>query len=125
MPEVFDYAVVQVVPRVERGEAINVGVIVSCPTVEFLAGRFTADLQRVAVLAPDLDLHRLARHLEGLQRICAGDPAGGPVAQLPARERFHWLTHPRSTIVQTSAVHSGRTDDPREALDRLMATMVD
>lgn len=124
MPEVYDYSVLRVVPRVEREEFVNVGVIVACPTSDFLGCRITTGLERVLALAPGVDLEVVARHLEGVRRVCEGDPAAGPVARLPARERFHWLTHPRSAMLQTSAVHSGLTGDPAEALVRLYAAMV-
>lgn len=119
MPEVFDYATIRVVPSIERGEFVNVGVIVACPTSDFLDCRLTDDLSRVAAIAPGFDLEVVAKHLEALRRVCVGDPRGGPIATLPFRERYHWLIHPRSTIVQTSPIHSGHTDDPRATLDRL------
>jgi hypothetical protein len=124
VPEVFDYAIVRVVPRVERGERINVGVIVHCPTRDWLGCRIADDLARVQVLAPDADLDAIADHLRALERICRGDATAGAIATLPVRERFHWLVHPRSTAIQMSAVHSGRTDDPSVSLDHLFTALV-
>lgn len=124
MPEIYDYAVLRVVPRVEREEFVNVGVLVACPTSDFLGCRIATTLERVGALAPGLDLEVVAGHLEGVRRVCEGEPSAGPVARLPARERFHWLTHPRSAMLQTSAVHSGRTDDPAKALAALFVAMV-
>jgi hypothetical protein len=124
MPEVFDYAIVRVVPRVERGERVNVGVIVHCPTRDWLGCRITADLHRVQGLAPDADVDAITDHLLALERICRGDATAGPIAALPVRERFHWLVHPRSTVIQISGVHSGHTDDPASSLQHLFAQLV-
>ena len=124
MPEVFDYAIVRVVPRVERGERVNVGVVVHCPTRDWLGCRIANDLTRVQAIAPELDLDALADHLRAFERICHGDPTAGPIAALPVRERFHWLVHPRSTTIQLSTVHSGHTEDAAQALDRLFAALV-
>lgn len=119
MPDAFDYAIIRVVPRVERGERVNVGVIVHGPTRDWLGCRISDDLRRVQALAPNLDLDLVREHLHAFERICAGDPTAGPIAALPLRERFHWLVHPRSTIIQLSSVHSGRTSDLRRSLDVL------
>jgi hypothetical protein len=124
VPDVFDYAIVRVVPRVDRGERVNVGVVLHCATRDWLGCRVTSDLSRVHALAPDLDLDAIADHLHALERICGGDPTAGAVASLPVRERFHWLVHPRSTTIQMSAVHSGHADDPEAALTHLFATLV-
>jgi hypothetical protein len=111
---------VRVVPRVERGECINVGAVLFARTRRYLAARIALDPARLRALAPDADLPLIERHLDNFLAICAGDPAGGPLAALPHSERFHWLTAPRSTIIQTSPVHIGRCDDPSAALADLV-----
>jgi len=116
----YSYALVRVVPHVERGECINVGVVLFARTRRFLAARVALDHARLRALAPDADLPLIERHLDNFLAICAGDPAGGPLAALPPSERFHWLTAPRSTIIQTSPVHVGRCDDPATALEDLL-----
>jgi Protein of unknown function (DUF3037) len=120
----YDYAIVRVVPRVERGEMINVGVIVSCPDSEFIAARIELDEQRLMALDPALDLATIRAHLATIPAICEGRPEAGPIAALPARQRFYWLVSPRSTVIQVSPVHTGRTADPTAALERLMESMV-
>jgi len=120
----YDYAIVRVVPRVERGEMINVGVIVSCPDSEFIAARIELDEARMLALDPSLDLTTLRAHLQTIPDICDGKPDAGPIAALPARQRFYWLVSPRSTVIQVSPVHTGRTADPLAAVDRLMESMV-
>ena len=120
----YDYAIVRVVPRVERGEMINVGVIVSCPDTEFLAAKIEIDEERLLAVDPALDLATVRAHLSTIPAICEGRPDAGPIAALPARQRFYWLVSPRSTIIQTSPVHTGRTADPAAALERLMVRMV-
>jgi hypothetical protein len=120
----YDYAVIRVVPRVERGEFVNVGVILSCPTRDFLEARIELDEPRLRALDPLLDLAAVRVHLAPIPLICRGGAEGGPIGRLPPRERFHWLTAPRSTIIQTSAAHAGRAADPAAALARLMDTMV-
>lgn len=116
----YSYALVRVVPRVERGECINVGVVLFARTRRYLAARVALDRDRLLALAPDADLPLIERHLDNFLAICAGDPAGGPLAALPPSERFHWLTAPRSTIIQTSPVHTGRSADPAAALEELL-----
>jgi Protein of unknown function (DUF3037) len=123
-PSSYDYAVVRAVPRVEREEFVNIGVIVSCPARKFLAALIEIDVPRLEALFPGLDLDGLRAHAASIPTICAGGPEAGPIGQLSQRERFHWLVAPRSTIVQVSAVHSGRCYDPQAALDHLLATMV-
>lgn len=120
----FDYAVIRVVPRVERGERINAGVVLHCRTRRFLGARIALDPARLLALAPDVDLEEVERALALIPRICAGDPSGGPIAALPQPDRFHWLVSPRSTVIQPGPVHSGISDDPDATLDRLLATMV-
>jgi hypothetical protein len=120
----FDYAVLRVVPRVDREEFINAGVIVFCVAKDFLAARVELDEQRLRALDPDVDVASVREHLEAFPRICAGGPDSGPIGKLPVKERWHWLVAPRSTVVQVSPVHSGLTDSPRAALDRLVEQMV-
>jgi len=120
----YDYAVFRIVPRVEREEFVNVGVIVSCPAKNFLEARIELDEQRLAALDSSLDIESIRAHLATIPAICAGGPQAGPIGQLPQRERFHWLVAPRSTTIQTSPVHTGTCKDPLEALEHLLNTMV-
>ena len=120
----YDYAIVRVVPRVERGEQINVGVILSCVDAEFLDARIELNPARLLALDPTIDLEALSATLQTISTVCRGGPAAGPIGELPPRGRFRWLVSPRSTIVQMSPVHTGRTGDPQAALERLMDTMV-
>lgn len=124
MPSTFDYAVVRVVPRVERGELINAGVIVSCPTQAYLGARIALDVARLQALSPSTDAADVEAALALIPLIAAGDPRGGPIAALPRGERFHWLVAPRSAIIQTSPVHTGLCDQPAAALDQLVARLV-
>lgn len=124
MPSSFDYAIVRVVPRVERGEQINTGVIVSCPTLDYLAARIALDIARLHALSPSSDAAEIEAALAIIPWIAAGDPRGGPIAALPRGERFHWLVAPRSAVIQTSPVHTGLCDVPAAALDRLFARLV-
>jgi hypothetical protein len=123
-PEPFQYAIVRVVPRVERGEAFNAGVILFCRPRRFLGARTWLDERRLAVLAPGVDPGGIRRHLEAVERIAAGDPAAGPMAVLPVHERFHWLVAPSSTSIQPSEVHTGLTADPPAELARLFDRLV-
>ena len=123
-PRPFQYAIVRVVPRVERGECVNAGVVLFCRPLRFLAARVELDEQRLRALAQDADLGAVHRHLDALVRIAAGDPEAGPIAALPASERFHWLVAPSSTIIQSSPVHTGLSDDPAGELEHLMARLV-
>ncbi len=122
--EPFAYAILRVVPRVERGEQMNAGVVLFCRRRRFLAARVALDEARLAALAPGLDPSTVRPHLEALERIAAGDAAGGAVAALEQSERFGWLVAPSSTIVQPSAVHTGMSDDPQATLDHLFAELV-
>lgn len=124
MPESFDYAIVRVVPRVERGELINAGVIVSCPTRDFLGAKIAFDRERVLGLDRSSDVAEIEAALALVPLIAAGDPRGGPIAQLGRSERFHWLVAPRSAVVQTSPVHTGLCEEPAAALDALLARLV-
>lgn len=120
----YDYAIVRVVPRVERGEFVNVGAIVSCKRAGYLKARIELDEARLLALAPTLELDTLRATLDAIPGICEGGAAAGPLASLSARERFDWLVAPRSSAVQTSSVHTGRGDDLDAALERLMQRMV-
>jgi len=120
----YDYAVVRVVPRVERGEFVNAGIIVSCDVERILEARIEFDEGALLALDADIDLELVRDTLATIPAICAGGAAGGPIGQLSARERFHWLVSPKSTIVQTSPVHTGQCSDVGAALDHLMNTMV-
>ena len=120
----YDYAVIRVVPRVERGEQVNVGVILSCTDTDFLDSRIELDHARLLALDPGLDLQMVRTSLAVIPLVCRGGPEAGPIGLLPQRGRFRWLVSPRSTVIQISAVHTGRTADPAAALDRLMDTMV-
>jgi hypothetical protein len=120
----YDYAVIRVVPRVEREEFVNVGVIVSCPARKFLEAAIELDESRVRALDATLDLEAIRAHLATIPVICAGGEAAGAIGRLSQRERFHWLIATRSTVIQTSAAHSGRCDDPARLVEHLLATMV-
>lgn len=120
----YDYAIVRVVPRVERGERVNVGVILSCVDEAYLACRLDDDLSAVLALDPGADLDAVRSALAVITRVCAGGPEAGEIGALPPRARFRWLASPRSTIVQPSRVHTGRTTDPAGVLDRLYEQLV-
>jgi hypothetical protein len=120
----FAYALIRVVPRVERGECINVGVVLYSRPRRYLGVRTGFDAQRLLALWPNLDLDAVQRHLEVLCLVSNGDPAGGPIALLPPFERFGWLTAPASTIVQPGPVHSGLASDPAATLERLFRDLV-
>ena len=119
MPASFDYATLRIVPRVEREEFINVAVIVFCLEKRYLEARIHLDEPRLLALFPDVDVELVRRHLDAVRRICEGDATAGPIAQLPERERFHWLISARSTILQPSAVHTGLCSGTEDLLDRL------
>lgn len=120
----YDYSIFRVVPRVEREEFVNVGVIVSCPARDFLEARVELDEQRLRALDSTLDVESIRAHLATIPAICAGGEQAGPIGQLTQRERFHWLVAPRSTTIQTSPVHTGCCKDPAEVLEHLLNTMV-
>lgn len=121
---VFDYATIRVVPRVEFEEFINAGVVVHCSTRRYLGCRVALDAARLLALDPNADVETIRRHLHAFVRVCQGDLGAGPIARLPVAERFHWLTGPRNTIIQTSAVHSGLTEDPESILPKLLLRLV-
>jgi hypothetical protein len=123
-PSSFDYGIVRVVPRVERGEFVNAGVVLFCRTRRFLAARIELDVPRLLALAPEIDLAEVERHLAVFPRVAAGGADAGPIGALPQPDRFHWLVAPRSAIIQVSDVHAGTCDDPAAALEELMALMV-
>jgi hypothetical protein len=120
----FQYAVVQVVPRVERDERFNVGVVLFCRRRGFLAARTRLDPGRLAALAPDLGVADVQPHLDVLEALAVGDEAGGPLARESQSERFGWITAPASTILQAGPVHTGVTADPEHTLDRLFDLLV-
>ena len=120
----YDYAIIRVVPRVEREEFVNVGVIVSCPARGFLEARIELDERRLMALDSTLDVASVRTHLATIPAICRGGAQAGPIGQLSQRERFHWLVAPRSTIIQTSPVHTGYCKDPTAVLEHLLDTMV-
>jgi Protein of unknown function (DUF3037) len=122
--EVFEYAIIRIVPRVEREEFINAGVVLFCRTRQFLDARIALDAERLNALAPHLDIAAVQEQLSHIPLVCVGGAAAGPIGSLPQPERFRWLVAPRSTIVQPSPVHAGLCDDPQAELDRLVATMV-
>ena len=115
----FDYAILRVVPRVERQEFVNAGIVVLCLEKRYLAACIRFDRMRLKALWPDVDIDLIDEHLKAVARICEGDPAAGPIAQLSQRERFHWLVSPRSTVIQPSPVHSGICDGTENLLARL------
>jgi Protein of unknown function (DUF3037) len=120
----YDYSIIRVVPKVEREEFINVGVIVSCPARKFLEARIELDEQRLLAIDSTIDVESIQSHLATFPAICIGGEQAGPIGQLSQRERFHWLVAPRSTIIQTSPVHSGYCRHPGAVLEHLLDTMV-
>ena len=123
----YEYAIIRAVPRVERGECINVGAIVFCSAKGFLEARIELNQQRLVALDASLDredIETLQHHLAAIPSICTGGKQAGPIGQLPQRERFRWLTAPRSTIIQTSPAHTGLCQDPASVLEHLLATAV-
>ena len=120
----YDYAIIRVVPKVEREEFVNVGAIVSCPAKDFLEACIELDERRLKALDATLDIESIRPHLVSITAICAGGEQAGPIGQLSQRERFHWLTAPRSTIIQTSPVHTGQTSDPGSVLEHLLDSAV-
>ena len=123
-PSSFDYAILRVVPRVDREEFVNAGVVLFCLEQHFLGARVYLDEPRVLALWPDVDIDSVRRHLEAFPLICQGLPGAGPIAQLSQRERFHWLVAPRSTVIQVSPVHTGLCKAPEIALEKLFQQLV-
>ena len=120
----YDYAIVRVVPRVDRGERINVGVILSCADTDFLDARIEVDEALIRAIDPTVDMDAVRSNLAVIPVVCKGGPEAGPIGALPSRGRFRWLVAPRSTISQPSEVHTGRTADPAACLEHLMARVV-
>ncbi len=120
----YDYAIIRVVPRVERAEFVNVGVIVSCQKNDLLEARIELDSARLLALDPHLDMKAVHEHLAAIPAICRGGDTAGPIGRLSRRERFDWLVAPRSTMIQTSPVHTGRCADTTTLLEHLLQTMV-
>jgi hypothetical protein len=120
----YDYAILRIVPSVERDEFVNAGAVLQCPERAFLDCRVHIDEGRLRALWPELDFEVIRQHLEAFPKICAGDPDAGPIARLSRRERFQWLVAPRSTIIQVSPVHSGVCESPETALDEIFRRLV-
>jgi len=120
----YDYAVIRVVPRVERGEFLNVGVILYCRSLRFLGSAVELDEARLAALAPCMSLSSIRPHLAMIPIVCRAAPGSGPIGALSQAERFHWLVSPRSTAIQTSPVHCGITNDPEATLEHLTGQLV-
>ena len=126
MPELasYDYATVRIVPRVDREEFLNAGVILFCLSHGYLGARVHLDEHRLSALSPDADVELLNQHLAAIPKVCEGAASAGPIAKLSRRERFHWLVSPRSTIVQVSPVHSGMCESPERTLNDLFRQLV-
>jgi Protein of unknown function (DUF3037) len=120
----YDYAIIRIVPRVERGEMVNVGVILSCPALDFLESAIEIDESTLLAIDGTLDLEAVRANLATIPVICRGGAEAGPIGALPQRHRFRWLVSPRSTMIQMSPVHTGRTSDPAAALAHLVSVMV-
>ena len=120
----YQYAIIRVVPRVDRGECLNAGVVLLCRSKAFIGARTQLDEGRLAALAPGTDPATVRPHLDAIERIARGESDGGPMAGLSIAERFHWLVSPASTIIQPSAVHTGLTDDPESELQHLFESLV-
>ncbi|MCE7864463.1 MAG: DUF3037 domain-containing protein [Bacteroidetes bacterium CHB5] len=119
MPSVFEYAIIRVVPKVEREEFVNVGVILYCGPLQYLNTKIEVNQARIAAFCKEIELPEVLEYIQAFERICSGGKKSGPIGKLPIAERFRWLTATRSTIVQTSKVHPGITDNPQEVLERL------
>jgi hypothetical protein len=124
-PNSYDYAIIRVVPKVERGECLNVGIVFFCRSKRYLRARIKLNENRLLALAPGLDLELIKPHLEVFVKVCEGGPDSGPIGQLSLPERFHWLVAPRSTIIQVSQAHSGFCEEPEVALEHLISTLVE
>lgn len=120
----FVYALLRVIPCVERGEAINAGVVLFCRQLDFLELRIHLDQEKLAVVAPDADREAIGQRLEEIRQVIEGDPAGGSLSQMDSSDRFGWLVAPSSTVIQASAAHTGLTGDPAAELDRLFGSLV-
>ncbi len=122
--EIYEFSIIRMVPRVERGEYINIGVILFSKRQNFIGIRFHLDESRLRALSADIDLNEIQSHLEAWKQICEGSSSAGKIATLPIHERFRFLTAPKSTVIQCSAVHPGRSDQPEKELDHLFAQYV-
>jgi hypothetical protein len=120
----YDYAVVRVVPRVERGEFVNAGIVLSCDIEKILRAAIELDQKALIAIDANIDMDLVMKTLASIPVICAGGEGAGPIGKLSARERFHWLVSPKSTIVQISPVHTGQCGDVEAALEHLMNSMV-
>ena len=120
----YDFAIIRIVPRVDREEFINAGVVLFCPTCQYLKAKVLVDEPRLRALWPDLDIALIRQHPEPFPKVCAGHEDAGPIAQKPLRERFHWIVSPRSTMIQISPVHTGLTEDPETTLTELYEKQV-
>jgi hypothetical protein len=120
----YDYSIVRIVPRVDRGEQINAGIILSCTDTDFLDARIELDEAALLAIDPQVDLAAVRTNLEAIRAVCRGGPEAGPIGLLPPRGRFRWLVSPRSTVIQPSPVHTGRTADPAACLEQLMDRVV-
>jgi Protein of unknown function (DUF3037) len=120
----FQYAILRVVPSVERGECLNVGVAILCPERRFVGARVELDEARLRTLAPSIDVAAVRDALDALVAVAAGDPAAGPLARMSPSERFGWVAAPSSTVIQPSAIHTGLSEDPARTLEHLFATLV-
>lgn len=120
----YEYAIVRVVPRVERGECLNAGVVLLCRSRAYVGAAIALDEMRLRAIAPEIDPLTIRPHLAAIERIARGDPSAGPIARLSIAERFHWLVAPASTIIQPSPVHTGLTNDPGAELQHLLDTLV-
>jgi Protein of unknown function (DUF3037) len=123
-PQTYDYALLRVIPRIDRGEMLNAGVLLYCPALRYLGARVSVDADRLRVLDPSADIPAIEHLLHTIAAVCAGETGAGPAAALDPGKRFRWLTAPKSTIVQPGPVHTGRTVDPDAELDRLLRTLV-
>jgi hypothetical protein len=119
MPSCFDYAVIRIVPRVEREEFINAGVVVFCPEQNYLGLKLHLEEHKLRALSPHIDIEPIRYRLNGLKAICEANSSAGPIARLSLRERFHWLVSPKSTVLQLSPVHSGLCEHPEQTLNHL------
>jgi len=120
----FEYAVLRVVPKVEREEFLNVGVVLYCPQQKFLQVQFHLDGERIKAFSAELDIPEIGQYLQAFENICAGTKDSGPIGKLAIADRFRWLTATRSTVVQTSKTHTGLCPDAKEKLDRLYRQLV-
>jgi hypothetical protein len=119
----YDFAIIRIVPRVEREEFVNAGVVVFCPSLKYLGAQVEIDEGRIRALYPAADVELIRQHLEPFPKVCAGDLDAGPIASKPLRDRFHWVVAPRSTMIQISPVHTGLTGAPAKTLHELFTKM--